>query len=80
MCVMDFVSYQKITLRVIGRSVNQRVCLLDVYMFVPFHSMTKFPLLKGKIHTFFKCFYYRAYSVVGIIISFNVCEIPSINL
>ena len=35
---------------------------------------------KGKIHTFFKCIYYRAYSMVGIIIHFFVCEIPSISL
>ena len=35
----------------------------DVFMFLKI-------VLKGKIHTFLKCIYYRAYIMVGIIIHF----------
>ena len=36
---MDFVSHRVITLILFGRSVIQHICLFDVYLFVPFHSM-----------------------------------------
>ena len=38
---MDFVSHQGITLMLIGWSVIQHVCVLDVYLLVPFHLMIK---------------------------------------
>ena len=51
MCVMDFASHGGITLSLIGRSMIQRVCLFDVYLFVPFHSMTLnlSPLLQKRV-------------------------------
>ena len=37
--VIDFVSHRGITLILFGRSTIQPICLFDVYLFVPFHSM-----------------------------------------
>ena len=38
-CIMDFVSRRGITLILIGRSVIQLICVYDVYLGVPFHSI-----------------------------------------
>ena len=44
---MDFGSYRGITLILIGRSAIQLICVYDVYLGVPFHSIAKkSPLLK----------------------------------
>ena len=40
MCVMNFVSHQGIAFVLIGRSPLQKVCLFDVNLCVPVHSMT----------------------------------------
>ena len=53
---MDFISYREITLTLIGRSAIQLICVYDVYLGVPFHSIAKkSPLVKeclnGYIHT-----------------------------
>ena len=39
-CVMDFVNHRGITLILIGRSVIQLICIIYVYLFVPFDFMT----------------------------------------
>ena len=41
MCVMDFVSHRGISLVLIGKSVIHLACLLNVYLLVPYLSMTK---------------------------------------
>ena len=38
-CVIDIVSHREIALILFGRSAIQSVCLFDVHLFVPFHSM-----------------------------------------
>ena len=39
LCIMDFVSLRGITLILIGRSAIQLICVYDVYLGVPFHSI-----------------------------------------
>ena len=38
-CIMDFVSHREITLILIDRSAIRLICVYDVYVGVPFHSI-----------------------------------------
>ena len=38
-CIMDFVKYQEITLILFGGSVIQLICVYDLYLGVPYHSI-----------------------------------------
>ena len=38
-CVIDLFSHREIILILFGRSALQSVCLFDVHLYVPFHSM-----------------------------------------